>query len=116
VSGNKYVLATAHNKGFPKHIIQEMKNKKHPKTNNMIHRQQLKSQAKTWITFTFHSPAIYKATNLLKSTNLKIVFRATNTIIQKLSQKPKNNDPPGIYSINCNTYKKAYVGQRGRSI
>jgi hypothetical protein len=48
--------------------------------------------------------------------NIKIAFRATNTIFQQLSQKQKNSDPPGIYRIHCNTCKRAYVRRIGPSI
>jgi hypothetical protein len=106
----------AHNNGFPKHIMYEVKNKIRQRVNTATHTQSILPQPKTWIKFTFHSPAIYKVTNLFKNTNLKIVFRTTNTIFQQISQKTKNSDPPGVYRINCNTCKKAYVGQSGRSI
>jgi hypothetical protein len=72
----KQILAMAHNNGFPKHIIQEMKNKKRPKTNNVINTQPLQPQANTWITFIFHSPAIYKVTNLFKNTKLKTIWQS----------------------------------------
>jgi hypothetical protein len=109
----------AHNIGFPKHIIQEMRNKKRQKqtkASTATHTQPILPQPKTWIKFIFHSPTIYKVTNLFKNANLKIAFRITNTIFQQFSQKPMNKDPPGVYRINCNTYKKMYIGQTGVSI
>jgi hypothetical protein len=106
----------AHKNGFPKHIIYEVKNKIRQRDNTATHKLSILPQPKTWIKFTFHSPAIYKVTNLFKNTDLKIYYRTTNMIFQQLSQKTKNSDPPGAYRINCNTCKKAYVGQSGRSI
>jgi hypothetical protein len=68
------------------------------------------------VSFKFHSPSIYKITNLLGKNGLKIAFRPTNTIFQQLQQKPKNNNPSGIYQLKCKSCIKAYVGQSGRNI
>jgi hypothetical protein len=54
---------------------------------------------------------VYKVINLFRNKNLKVALRVTNTIFQQLSQKPKNNDPPGIYRINCNTCKNRQEGE-----
>jgi hypothetical protein len=94
----KQILNMAHNNGFPKHTIQEVRNKKRQKANTATHTQPTLPQPKIWTKFTFHSPAIRKVTNLFKNTNLKIAFRTTNKIFQQLSQKTINNDPPGLYS------------------
>jgi hypothetical protein len=59
---------------------------------------------------------VHKVTDLFKNTNVKIVFKATNTIFQQLSWKPKDNNPAGIYKINCNTRKRSYIGQTGHNI
>jgi len=40
----------------------------------------------------------------------------SNMIYQQLSQKPNNSNPSGIYQLNCNMCKNAYVGQSGRPI
>jgi len=71
---------------------------------------------KKWVTFSFHSPSIYKITNLFKRTNLKIAFRPTNTIYQQLSNKTKDPNPTGIYQLKCITCNCAYVGHSGRPI
>ena len=47
---------------------------------------------------------------------MKIAFRPTNTIFQQLTQKPKNNNPSGIYQLKCNLCNTAYVGQSGRAV
>jgi len=45
--------------------------------------QQIKqTQNKKWVIFTYHSPLIRKVTNLFKNTNIKIAFRANNTVYQ----------------------------------
>jgi len=67
-------------------------------------------------TFTYHSPSIYKVTNLFKRTNLKIAYRSTNTIYQQLYNKTNNPNPSGIYQLKCNTRNRASVGQSGRPI
>jgi len=55
-------------------------------------------------------------TNLFKHSDLKIAFRATNTLQQQLSEQQSNKNPSGIYKLKCNTCNKAYVGESGRSI
>ena len=69
-----------------------------------------------WTKFQFHSPKIYKVTNLFKNTNVKIAFKATNTIFQQLTRQPRYGNPSGIYRIKCNTCNRSYVGQTGRDI
>jgi hypothetical protein len=73
-------------------------------------------QRKTWVTLTFHSPSLYKVTNLFKRTILNIAFRATNTIHQQLSQKHNNNNPSVIYRLEWITCNMVYVRQSGRLI
>jgi hypothetical protein len=53
---------------------------------------------------------------MFKQTQLKVSFRATNTIQQNLAIKHAYEDPSGIYELRCNTCNKSYVGQSGRSI
>jgi len=55
-------------------------------------------------------------TNLFKHSDLKIAFKATNTLQQQLSEQQTNKNPSGIYKLKCNACNKAYVGQCGRSI
>jgi hypothetical protein len=59
---------------------------------------------------------VYKVTNLFKSTNVKVAFKATSTIFQQLTRKAQNNNPAGIYRIKCNACRRSYVGQTGRDI
>jgi hypothetical protein len=110
------ILTMVQNNGFPKHIIHELKRKL---TTNKARDTQIYSsqqQNNRWVTFTFHGPSIHKITNLFRKTGLKIAFRPTNTIFQQLTQKPKNNNPSGIYQLKCNSCNRAYVGQSGRAI
>ena len=51
-----------------------------------------------------------------KQSNLNIIFRATSTIQQQLTEKQTNKNPSGIYKLVCNTCNNVYVGQSGRSI
>jgi len=76
----------------------------------------MQQHKKKWVTFTYHSPAVRKVTNLFKHTNLKTAFRPTNTIYQQLSQKSNDTNPSGIYQLKCNTCKHAYIGQSGKPI
>ena len=63
------------------------------------------------------SPMIKKFTNIFKDTDVKIAYRATNTVFQQLTIKPdRPNNPNGMYSIKCITCNKKYVGQSVRNI
>jgi hypothetical protein len=110
----KIRLTIARNNGFPGHIIHDLKKKLITKKQKQKHITI--QQNKKWITFTYHSPLIRRVTNLFKQTNLNIAFRATNTIQQRLTEKPAHKNPSGIYKLKCNTRNKAYIGQSGRSI
>jgi hypothetical protein len=59
---------------------------------------------------------IYNVMKPFKSTNVKVAFKATNTIFQQLTRKPQNNNPPGIYRTKCNMCRRSYVGQTGLDI
>jgi len=107
----------AQNKGFPLHIIHNLKKKLITKKKN----QKVPTttqQTKKWATFSYHSPLIRKITNLFKHTNLNIALRATNTIHQQLTDKivKTTTNSSGIYVLKCNTCNNSYVGQSGRSI
>jgi hypothetical protein len=56
---------------------------KRTKTNETQERQ----IQKKWVTFTYHSPLIRKVTNLFNNTEVRIAFKATNTIYQQLAEK-----------------------------
>jgi len=53
---------------------------------------------------------------LFNNTEVRIAFKATNTIYQQLTEKTQNKNPSGIYEVKCNTCNKKYVGQSGRPI
>ena len=82
----------------------------------MEEKQERHTQNKNWTIFTYHSPLVRKVTNLFKNTDIRIAFKANNTIYQQLAQKVENRNPSGIYEIKCNTCIKNYVGQSGRPI
>ena len=116
----KTIIAIAENNDFPINILTNLK----IKITNKEKREQTQQQQEIttqknknkWVTFTYHSPLIRRITNLFKQTNIKIGFRATNTIQQQLNSKKQHNDPSGIYKLKCNTCNNVYVGQSGRAI
>ena len=72
---------------------------------------------KKWTTFTYHSPATRKITNLFKNSIVGIAFKSKNTIFKQITNKKyEQTDPSGIYSISCNTCNKKYIGLTGRAI
>jgi hypothetical protein len=113
------ILQMAYNNGFTERIVHKLRNKLSTRmrqttlTTQTQHTQQYNTK---WTTFTYHSPAIRKITNLFKHTNLKIALRPSNTIYQQLSQKSDLVNPSGIYQLKCNTCKRLYIGQPGRPI
>ena len=110
------ILAIAKSNGYPTSMIYKLKtrliNKK--QTHKQQHEETI--SRKKWVTFTHFSPLIRRITNLFKQTNLKVAFRATNTIQQQLTEKQTCKDPCGIYKLKCNTCNGVYVGQSGRAI
>jgi len=111
---NKILMAR--NNGFPTHLIHGMKKQLIARKEGTTQRKVDQQHSKKWVTFTFHSPSIYKITNLFKRINMKIAFQSTNTIYQQLSNKNKDPNTTGIYQLKCNTCSCAYVGQSGRPI
>jgi len=110
------IISIATSNGYPKRIIynlrQKMKNRIQQKDT-----QEHQTEHKKWTAFTYFSPLIRQITNLFKDTNINIAFRTTNTIQQQLSREINNStNPSGIYKLQCNTCKMAYIGQSGRSI
>jgi hypothetical protein len=61
------ILQMAHNNGFPERRVHKLKNKltaKMKQTTQTIQTQHTQQHNKKWVTFTYHSPAIRKITNL----------------------------------------------------
>jgi len=78
-------------------------------------RTETQERKKKLTPFTYFSPMIRKVTNIFKDTDIKVAYRATNTIFKQLTKKPdRPNNPNGIYSIKCITCNKKYVGQSSR--
>jgi hypothetical protein len=112
----KFILNLANNNVFPNHIIHTIR-KKYETNTQQIEHQTTTIQQKKWTTFTYHSQAIRKITNLLKNGSKNSTKnRTSNKIFQQLTEKPEDNNPSGIYQIKCTTCSKVYVGQSGRSI
>jgi len=110
----KNILIMARNNGFPTHLIHGMKKQLIARKEGTTQTKVDQQHSKKWDTFTFHSPSVYKITNLFKRTNMKTAFRPTNTIYQQFSNKNKDPNPTGIYQLKCNTCSHAYVIQSGR--
>jgi hypothetical protein len=108
------IRTMARNNGFPSHIIHRIRN---DLTSPTWHHTTEHTPRKTWIPFTFHSPLIYKVTNLFRCTPLQITFRPTNTIFRQLHWPHfAMLDNSGVYGLWCTTCHKVYVGQSGHSI
>ena len=120
IQERKYMFSTAQRNGFPtqKIIVKEKKEliKNRDKRSKTNKAQDKQIHKKKWVTFTYHSPIIRKETNLFNSTEIRIAFKATNTIYQQLREKTQNKNPSGIYEVKCNTCNKKYIGQSGRPI
>jgi len=96
----KTILTIARNNGFPTHIIHSLRNKL---TIKQQQKQNLKKTQQKWIVFTYYSLLLRRITNLSKRTNLRVAFRATNTIFQQLTEKQSQKSSSGIYKLKCNT-------------
>ena len=110
------IITMVQNNGFPVHLMHNLRNKPRAKKDCTTLTQTKENNNRKWSTFTYHSPSIYKVTNLFIRTNLKIAFRPTNTTYQQLTQKPRDHNPSGIYQLKCSTCNNAYIGQSGRSV
>jgi hypothetical protein len=110
------IYQIAKNNGYNKETVENIQ----ARITNKGHNNKTATAHKKWVTFEYHSPLIRKVTNIFKNTNLSIAYRASNTI-QKLLQIHQHNQQDtftssGIYSLQCNTCNKQYVGQTGRSM
>ena len=110
------IIKMARNNGFAVHLIHRLRNRITEKKDNITYTQRREYNNNIWITFTYHSLAIHKVTNLFRRTNLKIAFRPTNTIYQQIVYRYRDPNPSGIYQLKCNTCNNAYVGQSCRLI
>ena len=104
------ILAIAENNGYSTDMIHNLKTKIISRKQKQNQQQENKIRKK-WVAFTHFSPLIRRVINLFKQTNLKVAFRAVNTIQQQLSDKQIYKNPSGIYKLKCNTCNRAYVGQ-----
>jgi hypothetical protein len=115
-----HILHTARNNSFPTHQIVKLRNKIQKQRSQPKPPETLIPNLK-WTTFTYSTPQIRKITNLFKHTNVKIAFKATNTIAQ-LTKPPNTTshlspyDKSGIYSLKYKTCQLTYAGQTSRSL
>ena len=111
----KTILTIAQNNGHSTDMIRNLQTKVITGKQKQNQQQENKIMLhKKWIAFTHFSPLIRHVTNLFKQTNLKVTFRAINTIKQQHSEKQIYNNPSLMYKLQCNTCKRAYVGQSYR--
>ena len=111
------ILHIAQNNGYPKKLI----NKINTQIKNKITTQKNLSTTtnnnnRKWAIFEYSNPIIRKI-NIFKNTNLKISFRPSNTtqnIFKTYPETTNTYNNSGIYSLQCNTCKRHYVGQTGR--
>jgi len=113
----RLIQNTAQNNNFPPHIIDDLRNaikKRH------LNSKETEQENKQWSTFTYYSPAVRTITNIFKHTNLRIAYKATNTIKQQTTNHRNNNslnhNKSGIYKITYRTCNKAYIGQTSRPL
>jgi len=88
------ILSIAKNNDYPPALIHRLKtkltNRKRALKQNCTQQQQETTTLRNkWVTFTYFSPLVRKISNLFKQTDLKIAFRATNTIQQQINTKHK---------------------------
>jgi len=110
---NKTIIAK--NNALPTHITRQL-------YDTMAHKRQIRSnntqtQRKTSVTFTYHSTLIRKVTNIFKLTGLSIVYRAINTLFNRLKNTKETQDEvqkSGIYKLTRRTCNSAYTGQTGK--
>ena len=113
----KTILTIAQNNGHSTDMIRNLQTKVITGKQKQNQQQENKIMLhKKWIAFTHFSPLIRRVISLFKQTNLKVAFRAVNTIQQQLSDKQVYNNPSGIYKLKCSTCNRAYVGQSGGAI
>jgi hypothetical protein len=83
-------------------------------------RQPVTTQTPTWkwTIFTYIGKETTFITNIFRKTNLKIVFRTSNTVQRLLMHRHRTSDTyahSGVYKLTCPDCNKAYVGQTGRN-
>jgi hypothetical protein len=114
------ILHIAQNNGYPTKLINrlntQIKTKTTTQKNSLTNAH---NNNRKWATFEYSNPIIRKVTNIFKNTNLKISFHPCNFAQNILKTHPETTNTynnSGIYSIQCNTCKRHYVGQTGRNL
>jgi hypothetical protein len=87
----------------------------HPKLKHVA----LNNTQKTiWSTYNCFGPETRIITKLFRNANIKIAFKATNTLKHHLIQKIPTTDiynRSGVYLLKCNKWPLKYIGQTGRT-
>jgi len=108
------IESIAKNSNFPQQLLLKLNQQILHKVNN---KKTSKNDKKIWTSFTFHSPKIRKITNMLKNTNIGIVFKTTTTLHHLIKPAQlQEHEKNGIYKITCKTCHKAYVSQTSRNL
>ena len=100
--------------GYSTTVVQQINNRKKVKRSTT-------DKKNRWATFTYYGKETRTITKLFKKTELKIAYKANNTIGQHLRISTNKADPElqykksGIYSLTCPDCQMKYVGQTGRS-
>ena len=113
--GLNNIFYIARQNGYPFTLISKL-NKNILNRNNSTIDKHIQEGKKTWVVFEYHNPIIRKVTNIFRSSNLKIAYRTSNTTQNILKQNRDTNDiyaNSGIYSLQCRTCQKHYIGQTG---
>lgn len=108
------ILPTAKANGYPIPLLTKLNTNILQKCKSTTHNQWSYHYSKTWVTFTFHSPLIWKITNLLHNINLRRAFCTNNTIHNTLGTWTSNTDThthSGICQIKCHTCQWSYIWQ-----
>ena len=112
------ILQIAKNNEYPEILINKLNTQ--IKTKTSIHNKpQITTNNKKWAIFEYSNPIIRKVTKIFKNTDIKISFRPCNITknIYKTNLETNNTySNSGIYSLQCNTCKRHYVGQTGRDL
>lgn len=71
---------------------------------------------KMWVTFTFHSPLVWKLTDLFCNTNLKIAFWSIHKLLCIQTNNTITKHQSGMSQMKCQTCKHSRIGQIGRKL
>ena len=112
-----------HNNKYDANILDKVISSINAKTQVQMKKDNINTQTKhktKWATFTYVRQQMKLFTKLFKNTNLKIAFRAENTVAKLLTSNiykatNSNKFKKGIYLLTCQYCNKKHIEQTGRS-